>query len=83
MEQMILNLGLQKESRQREKINGFSTMEALNLFHRFVSVGRRQRQYSLSSQAVMGVNRSMDSILDDLEGSSARRSSYPNFEVSK
>ncbi|KAK2573947.1 Kinase suppressor of Ras 2 [Acropora cervicornis] len=56
-------------------------MEALDLFHRLVSVARpRQRRYRLTSQPAMDVNRSMDSILDDMEGHSKRRSSYSNFE---
>ena len=57
-------------------------MEALDLFHRLVSVARpKQRRYRLTSQPAMDVNRSMDSILDDMEGHSKRRSSYSNFEV--
>ncbi|XP_029213159.2 kinase suppressor of Ras 2-like isoform X3 [Acropora millepora] len=57
-------------------------MEALDLFHRLVSVARpRQRRYRLTSQPAMDVNRSMDSILDNMEGHSKRRSSYSNFEL--
>lgn len=59
-----------------------ANMEALDLFYRFVSVARpRQRRYRLCTHPAMGVNRSMDSILDDIEGCSKRRSSYSNFEL--
>ena len=52
-------------------------MEALNLFHRLVP--GRQRRYRLRTKE--HVNRSMDSILDGLDGSK-RRATYPaNSEV--
>ena len=51
-------------------------MEALHLIHKLVP--GRQRRYRLSSH---GLNRSVDSILDGLDGSK-RRASYPaNSEV--
>ncbi|XP_078363143.1 kinase suppressor of Ras 1-like isoform X2 [Oculina patagonica] len=56
-------------------------MDALNLFHRLVP--GRQRRYQLRSKGLCSngkVNRSMDSILDQLDGSK-RRVSYPNSEL--
>lgn len=51
-------------------------MEALNLFHRLVP--GRQRRYRLHPEDINpGINRSMDSILDRLDGSK-RRATYPN-----
>ena len=61
-----------------------SSMEALVLFHRHVSVARpKQRRYEQTTQSAMGVNRWMDSTIDDMEGCSKRRSLYSNFEVGR
>lgn len=56
-------------------------MDAFNLFHRLVP--GRQRRYRLRSKGLCSngrVSRSMDSILDRLDGSK-RRVTYPNSEV--
>ena len=46
-----------------------SSMEAPLLFHRHVSVARpKQRRYEQTTQSAIGVNRCMDSTLDDMEG---------------
>lgn len=50
-------------------------MDALNLFHK---LSGRQRRYRLRPKRM--VSRSMDSILDRLDGSK-RRVTYPNSEV--
>lgn len=72
-------LHFKKTHRAASEDYGYSpllVMEALNLFHRLVP--GRQRRYRLRSKE--NVNRSMDSILDRLDGSK-RRATYPNSEV--
>ena len=74
---MNANSAFQANTQEDYGYSPFIVMEALNLFHRLVP--GRQRRYRLQ-RCKENVNRSMDSILDRLDGSK-RPATYPNSEV--